>query len=350
MRKLTIQEKKRLNTIIAANRLVRSDDPERRRAFLREIEVLEFCEGLDLKLPTSDFVPLLRSHLASLNPSKERLFVQNFLEYEERLSPDDSDFIHKLIETEPVVSNPIQKSHDPAGRRKADNTILVKFDLTDMVGAFQKQLDPETGPFAFSFTVPERQFGERFIVARLLLEFAERRKHRECFEAAAATLCEEDAINPGYLLDRLRGELGSVRGWLEDKTRDLMFCVWNHDRPEAQMAKIASNFWQHVLDHYRPILTSRNQRLLVLWANVGTREQISINMDRFFLLERPQNFDPEQVEAYWQSELEVFKMDDSILSGHLRCLQNKNGHLITTFHEMRAILKSINGGSSSHAY
>ena len=352
MLKLNISEKKRLNAIIAANRLIRSDDPERRRTFLREVEVLEFCGGIEVKGPASEFVPLLRSHLASLNPPRERLFIGNFLEYEETLSTEDAEFIRRLLETKPAGSNPMPESGNPGTKRNADRTILTEFDLNDMIAEFQKQLKRETGPFAFSFTVPERRFGERFIVERLFLEFAAKRRNRELFVAKPVALIEEDGRNSGYLLERLRGQLGgSVREWLEaSDTRDLMLCIWNDDRPDAQMRQIADSFWRNVLECYAELLESRDQRLLVLWGNVRTETPVRIDLDRFCVLESPREFDPDQVERHWRIRLRDSGVDEATLAWCLRDLRNCEGRLLPTFHEMCAILKSINGGSSSHAY
>lgn len=351
---LSIPEKKKLNKIIGANRLVASDNPDNRRAFLIELEVFEFCGGLDLKAPTPDFVSLLRTHLASLDPPREREFIQNFLEmYEDELSEPQRAFLNEILSRKPDDPEPEAEPESSGGKAaRADRSILIKFDLDEMASEFRKQLRFENGPFAFSLSAPDSHVGQFFYAERFAEELSIKREKKP--KLKSVRLFEQDRLKNDHLLDRLRWEFKcSIREWFQKNPNlDLMVFARNEDSSgidAGEMFEIVTDCWSVVMERHADLLGKQNQCFVIFWCNVGLDSErklippVQIEAERFFLLNSPDRFDLGQIEIHWSSKLMgKVGLDEFTTNLHVKTLLECNGDVKATYTQMCEILNKLN--------
>jgi len=353
---LSIQEKKKLNKIIGSNRLVSSDNPDNRRAFLIELEVFEFCGGLDLKAPTADFVSLLRTRLAALDLPRDREFIQNFLEmYEDELSETQRAFLDEILSRKPEDPEPEAEAESSGGNTaKADRNILIKFDLDEMASEFRKQLKLENGPFAFSLSAPATDVGQFFYAERFAEELFMKREKRP--KLKRIRLFRKDALKHDHLLDRLRGEFKcSIRDWLHKNPElDLMVFARNEDTSGIdadEMFEIATGCWRIVMERHAGLLEEQDQCFVLFWCNVGI-PPVQIEAKRFFLLNSPDRFDLGQIEKHWSSQLKKKAgLDEYNTNLHVQTLLDCQGDVKATYSQMCVILNELNQASGGvHAH
>lgn len=234
-------------------------------------------------------------------------------------------------------------------KKLADKSIIIDFDLTEMVAKFLEPLEMKPGPFAFSLSAPASHVGQQYYAKRLKKDFSLFRDEAPLDETVI--LGKRDAEKPDYLLDRLRNLLGgSIQAWIKEKRlRDLMVFAWNYDFPDETMEAIISKCWNSVMDRYAGLLEDRCQYFVLVWGNVK-QNPIAIQADRFHVLPCPEVFTQAQLKTHWQSRLERLGLDALTVSRFMGELTDSDGDIVRSHDIMRQIISKINGGSSSYAY